>query len=94
MIELEMRNVSLGYDHHPVLKDITFKASPGQFVGLIGPNGSGKSTIIKALSHVVEPTGGEVIIDGRNIKIYPGASLPASWGSCRNYPSSLHLHGF
>jgi iron complex transport system ATP-binding protein len=68
MIELEMRNVALGYDHHPVLKDISFKALPGQFVGLIGPNGSGKSTIIKALSHVVEPTAGEVLVDRRNIK--------------------------
>jgi iron complex transport system ATP-binding protein len=68
MIELEMRHVDLGYDHHPVLKDITFKASPGEFVGLIGPNGSGKSTIIKALSHVVEPTAGEILVDGRNIK--------------------------
>jgi iron complex transport system ATP-binding protein len=67
MIELEMRNVALGYDHHPVLKDISFKASPGDLTGLIGPNGSGKSTIIKALSGLIRPTSGRVLIDGKDI---------------------------
>jgi len=67
MITLEMRNAALGYDHHPVLKDITFKASPGQLAGLIGPNGSGKSTIIKALCGLIRPAAGEILVDGRNI---------------------------
>ena len=42
MIELEMQKVTLGYNHHPVMEDISFKASPGELVGLIGPNGCGK----------------------------------------------------
>ncbi len=67
MIELEMREVTLGYNHDPVLQDIVFKASPGELVGLIGPNGCGKSTIIKALSHVISPQKGTVLVDGRNI---------------------------
>ncbi|OGO17630.1 MAG: iron ABC transporter, partial [Chloroflexi bacterium RBG_16_50_11] len=68
MIELEMRHVTLGYNHHPVMEDLTFKASPGEMVGLIGPNGSGKSTIIKALSHVISPKSGMVLAGGRDIK--------------------------
>jgi iron complex transport system ATP-binding protein len=67
MIELEMRNVTLGYNHQPVLRDITLKAAPGEMVGLIGPNGSGKSTIIKALSRVINPDSGEITVNGRNI---------------------------
>jgi len=67
MIELEMRNVTLGYNHQPVLGNITLKASPGEMVGLIGPNGSGKSTIIKALSRVMHPTSGLISINGRDI---------------------------
>ncbi len=67
MIELEMRRVTLGYYHQPVLRDITFKASPGEMVGLIGPNGSGKSTVIKALSRVMRPDAGTISINGRDI---------------------------
>jgi iron complex transport system ATP-binding protein len=67
MIELEMQRVTLGYDHHPVMEDITLKVSPGEMVGLIGPNGSGKSTIIKALSHIIRPKSGRITIGGRDI---------------------------
>ena len=67
MIELEMQKVTLGYDHHPVMEDITLKVSPGEMVGLIGPNGSGKSTIIKALSHIIRPKSGKITVDGRDI---------------------------
>jgi iron complex transport system ATP-binding protein len=67
MIELEIQKATLGYDHHPVLKDIDLKVKPGELVGLIGPNGCGKSTIIKALSHVISPKSGRVIVAGRNI---------------------------
>jgi iron complex transport system ATP-binding protein len=86
MIELEMRNVALGYDHHPVLKDISFKASPGQFVGLIGPNGSGKSTIIKALSGINHPATGEVLVDGRNIASIPRQELACLVGVVPQLP--------
>jgi iron complex transport system ATP-binding protein len=68
MIELEMRNVTLGYDHHTVMEDITFKASPGEVVGLIGPNGSGKSTIIRALSHLIRRKTGKITVGGRDIE--------------------------
>jgi len=65
--ELEMRQVTLGYGHYTVMKDVTFKASPGEMVGLIGPNGSGKSTIIKALSRLLNPRKGKVMVGGREI---------------------------
>jgi iron complex transport system ATP-binding protein len=75
MIELEMQKVTLAYDHHPVMEDITLKVAPGELVGLIGPNGSGKSTIIKSLSHVISPQSGRILIDGRNIKEIPRREL-------------------
>jgi len=86
MIELEMRNVTLGYDHHPVLEDITLKASPGEMVGLIGPNGCGKSTIIKALSHVISPRSGRVLVDGRDIKDIPRRELACLVGVVPQLP--------
>ncbi len=67
MIELEMQNTTLGYNHHPVLNSVTLKAAPGEMVGLIGPNGSGKSTIIKALSRVMQPNSGRILVNGEDI---------------------------
>jgi iron complex transport system ATP-binding protein len=75
MIELEMQNVSLGYNHKPVLQDINLKASPGELVGLIGPNGSGKSTIIKALSRIMHPYSGRILLDGKDITGIPRREL-------------------
>jgi len=67
MITIEMRHISLGYDRKVVLEDISLQALPGEIVGLIGPNGSGKSTIIRALSHVIDPHCGQILLDGRGI---------------------------
>ena len=75
MVELEMQNVSLGYNHQPVLQDINLKASPGELVGLIGPNGSGKSTIIKALSRVIQPLSGEILLNGKEVTRVPRREL-------------------
>ncbi|MFC1861711.1 ABC transporter ATP-binding protein [Chloroflexota bacterium] len=75
MVELEMQNVSLGYNHQPVLQDINLKASPGELVGLIGPNGSGKSTIIKALSRVIQPLSGKILLDGKEVTRIPRREL-------------------
>jgi iron complex transport system ATP-binding protein len=86
MIELEMQKVTLGYDHHPVMEDITLKVAPGELVGLIGPNGSGKSTIIKALSHIISPRSGRILIDGRNIADIPRRELACLVGVVPQLP--------
>jgi iron complex transport system ATP-binding protein len=86
MIELEMRNVTLGYNHQPVLRDITLKASPGEMVGLIGPNGSGKSTIIKALSRVMHPDSGKIAVNGQDINKIPRRELACMVGVVPQMP--------
>jgi iron complex transport system ATP-binding protein len=86
MVELEMRNVGLGYDRQPVLRDITFKASPGEMVGLIGPNGSGKSTIIKALSRVMDTNSGKITVNGRDILRIPRLELARMVGVVPQMP--------
>ncbi|MFA5309607.1 MAG: ABC transporter ATP-binding protein [Dehalococcoidales bacterium] len=86
MIELEMRGVALGYSKHPVLSDITFKASPGELVGLIGPNGSGKSTIIRALSRLLRPTAGEILVGGKDITVIPRRELACLVGVVPQLP--------
>ncbi len=66
MIELE--NVSLGYDHRVILRDVTIKAKQGQVLGLVGPNGSGKSTLIKGMTRVIDLFSGRILIDGRDVR--------------------------
>ena len=68
--EVEFRHVSFLYNETPVLRDVNFVISPGQTVGILGPTGSGKSTIANLLCRYYDVTGGEVLIDGINVKEY------------------------
>ncbi|MBL7183830.1 MAG: ABC transporter ATP-binding protein [Anaerolineae bacterium] len=47
------------------LKDVSFAVERGKTVGIIGPNGSGKSTVLKLITRILEPTSGQVIVQGR-----------------------------
>ncbi len=49
------------------LKDINFEVQEGEFVSLIGPSGCGKSTIIRILDNIIEPTSGNIFIDGKEV---------------------------
>lgn len=68
--EVEFRNVSFSYGEEKVLEDISFKANPGQIIAVVGPTGSGKSTLTSLISRFYDCTGGEVLIDGVNVKKY------------------------
>jgi lipopolysaccharide transport system ATP-binding protein len=47
------------------LRDVSFKAAPGESLGLIGPNGAGKTTTLKLLSKITRPSSGQITVDGR-----------------------------
>lgn len=65
---LEALALTLGYDAEPVVRDLSFTLSRGQFVGLVGANGCGKSTVVRALSRVLPPVRGQVLLDGVNLR--------------------------
>ncbi|OGN89150.1 MAG: iron ABC transporter [Chloroflexi bacterium RBG_13_46_14] len=67
MAKLEVNKLTLAYGKTTVIDTISFNVHRGEMLGLIGPNGSGKSTLIKAISHVIAPRSGWVILDGKNI---------------------------
>jgi lipopolysaccharide transport system ATP-binding protein len=50
---------------HWVLRNVSFEVEPGEMLGVIGVNGSGKSTTLKLVSRIIEPTSGEVEVNGR-----------------------------
>ncbi len=86
MIRLQVENLNLAYGRNVVIKDLTFQITPGEMVGLIGPNGSGKSTIIKALSRVIEPRSGKILLDGENISNIPRTELARLMGVVPQMP--------
>lgn len=67
---VEFRNVSFTYPtaSEPSLKNISFTVNEGETVGIIGGTGSGKTTLVNLIPAFYEPTEGEVIIDGVNVK--------------------------
>jgi len=64
---LDIENVSVAYDGFEVLSGITLEVQAGAFVGLIGPNACGKSTLLRAVSRILRPAAGRVLLDGRDI---------------------------
>ena len=74
--EIEFRHVDFKYVDRPLtLKDVNFKLKPGQLGALVGPTGAGKTTIASLIARFYEPTGGQVIIDGKDIRSYRIKSL-------------------
>ncbi|MEC4805106.1 MAG: ABC transporter ATP-binding protein [Jaaginema sp. PMC 1079.18] len=67
--KIEFANVSFGYNPHRLnLKNINFQVQPYQTVALVGRSGSGKSTLVKLLFRYFDPTTGQILIDGEDIR--------------------------
>ena len=63
---IEVRDVSYTYDgsQTPVLDHVSMEIASGEFVAFIGQNGAGKTTLAKTFNGLLQPSGGEVFIDG------------------------------
>jgi ABC-type multidrug transport system fused ATPase/permease subunit len=80
-LDLEFRGVSFAYEPGtPVLRDVSFRAAPGQTVALVGHTGSGKSSIINLATKFYLPDAGEILVDGREIRSITGRSLHRQLG--------------
>ncbi|MGH9937843.1 MAG: ABC transporter ATP-binding protein, partial [Blastocatellia bacterium] len=73
---IEFDHVYFGYhDGQPVLKDISLRIEPGQYVALVGPTGAGKSSIISLIPRFYDPSSGRVMIDGEDVRDFRLRSL-------------------
>ena len=61
---IELRDVRLAYDGHPVLQGLSFVAEEGKTTALVGPSGAGKSTVFNLLTRMVDPASGQVLLGG------------------------------
>jgi ATP-binding cassette subfamily B protein len=79
---IEFRHVSFSYpgSEDLVLKDINFKIDPHERIALVGLNGAGKTTLIKLLTRLYDPTEGQILIDGVDLRDYDLKSLHQRFG--------------
>ncbi len=73
--EIVFKDVTLKYDDKPALKNIDFRAKKGEKIALVGNSGGGKSSIVNLLLRFYDPTSGEILIDGTDIRAYDLTSL-------------------
>jgi ATP-binding cassette subfamily B protein len=79
---VEFRNVSFRYPgtERDVIKNVNFTIEPGETVVLVGLNGAGKTTLIKLLTRLYDPTEGQILLDGRDLREYEPAELYKIFG--------------
>ncbi|MGZ5498006.1 MAG: ATP-binding cassette domain-containing protein, partial [Candidatus Aminicenantales bacterium] len=65
---IELRGVSKKFSVFTVVNDVSFAVRPGEVLGYLGPNGAGKTTTIRMLAGLLEPTKGEILFEGRDIR--------------------------
>ena len=71
---LTAENVTVRYDRHTVVDNLSFRLEEGQWLMLIGPNGAGKSSLIHAITQGVSYTG-RIALEGRDVRTYKPAQL-------------------
>ncbi len=68
---LRVDAVSAGYDGFQALFGVSLEVSAGESVAVIGPNGAGKTTLLRAISKLIDVTGGDIAMEGRSLKDVP-----------------------
>ncbi len=74
---IRFENVSFRYpgSEKEVLHNVSMSIRPGEKVAIVGENGAGKTTLVKLLTRLYDPTGGRIVIDGRDLRSYDLSSL-------------------
>lgn len=85
--DIKFENITFAYDEKPVLKDVSFHAKPGQFIGLVGHTGSGKSTIMLLLMRFYDLRCGNIKIDDVDFMNYTKQEVRSNVGYVLQEPS-------
>ena len=85
---INLKNVTLGYNNHIILKNINFEINENDFICVVGPNGSGKSTLIKGILGLIKPIKGKITYNElkRNYVGY----MPQETKVDNNFPASVY----
>lgn len=80
-IMVRTEDLDVSYGDTRVLQAVSLAVAGGSFIGILGPNGCGKTTLLRALSRIIEPTAGTVMVDGRDIGGYSIRDLATIMGA-------------
>ncbi len=78
--EIEFRNVTVAYNGTPVLRNISLRIPAGRTVAVVGSTGAGKSTLVHLIPRLSDPTEGQVLVDGYDVRKISLASLRRAIG--------------
>jgi len=91
-MSIDVERLSFSYGTHPVLRDVSFRAEPGQLVAVLGPNGAGKSTLFRCMLGFLPHYQGSISLCGRDVRHLPrrelarlAAYIPQSSAPVYNY---------
>jgi branched-chain amino acid transport system ATP-binding protein len=74
---LELKGISAGYGSFQALFDVSIQVNAGEAVAVIGPNGAGKTTLLRVISRLIEPTTGELRMQGQDYRAMPAHDVTA-----------------
>lgn len=77
---LTAENVTLGYDQRVIAENLSVEIPDNSFTVIVGPNACGKSTLLRALSRMLKPTVGRVLLDGQSIGSMPAKKVARTLG--------------
>ncbi len=78
--KITFQDVSFAYDKTPVLSHLNFTIQPGETIAIMGPTGSGKTTLVNLIPRLYDCTGGQVLLDDVNIRMWKLDTLRKSVG--------------
>ena len=85
---LTLKNLTLGYDHHPVLKNLSLTINSGDFVCIVGPNGAGKTTLVRGILGLLRPLSGQITFAGNLSPKFIGY-MPQETSTDPHFPASV-----
>ncbi|HWV96961.1 MAG TPA: ABC transporter ATP-binding protein [Xanthobacteraceae bacterium] len=85
--QLQLRNVTLGYDRHPAVHHLSGEVAPGALLAVVGPNGAGKSTLFRGIVGLLKPLAGSIRL--KDLHARDVAFLPQSADIDRSFPISV-----
>lgn len=77
---LQARDITIGYDKRVISESLNVDIPDGAFTVIVGPNACGKSTLLRALSRLLAPSSGSVLLDGKAISSYPAKEVARRLG--------------
>lgn len=86
MVQLEFENASFSANGKSILNDFSVRIDKGEYISIVGPSGSGKSTFLKLCSHLISPSAGRILFEGKDLMEQSPTEIRKRIGYCFQTP--------